>query len=161
MLFLEYVLQEIDYLTRHQTPVSLLNSCMNEITEIHELLLQPEKVKSQTAAKIIIYLGKIDCNLCALRLNFVFFSFLLGHNSPPVLISSMSYLFQNASSFEHLALLVRILTNELVDKTAPPYNDKGGHFTMVLEQILSKHLECANDDGDLSRIWQNLLTLLR
>lgn len=48
----------MDYLTRHQKPVSLLDSILNEVSEIHQLLLSSEKVKSQTAARIIIYLGK-------------------------------------------------------------------------------------------------------
>lgn len=45
-------------MTRHQKPVSLLDSILNELSEIHQLLLSSEKVKSQTAARIIIYLGK-------------------------------------------------------------------------------------------------------
>lgn len=54
----ENVLQEMDYMTRHQTPISLLDSVLEELPEIHELLLSTEKVKSQTAARVIIYLGK-------------------------------------------------------------------------------------------------------
>lgn len=89
---------------------------------------------------------------------------ILGHNNPSVLVSSASYLFQQAKTLEQLALLVRILTSELVDKNAAPYSEKGGYFAVVLEQILSKYLEnyCdASCDDDMQQIWQNLLTLLR
>lgn len=139
----ESVLQEVDYMTRHQTPISLLHSFLNELSDIHQLLLSPQKVQSQTAARIVIY---------------------LGHNNPSVLISSASYLFQKANGYEQLALLVRILTSELVDKNAPSYTDKGGYFSVVLEQILSKYLDsyCVEDsDVDLHQMWKNLLTLLR
>lgn len=58
-LFAENVLQEVDYMRRHQKPVSLLDSILTELPEIHQLLLSPQKVKSQTAARIIVYLGKL------------------------------------------------------------------------------------------------------
>lgn len=57
MLITESVLQEVDYMTRHQKPVSLLDSILNELQEVHQLLLSSLKVKSQTAARIIVYLG--------------------------------------------------------------------------------------------------------
>lgn len=79
-------------------------------------------------------------------------------------MSTASYIFQKAKTLEQLALLVRILTSELIDKNAVPYTDRGGYFAVVLEQILSKYLEnyCTEDsDADLHQMWQNLLTLLR
>lgn len=62
-LFAENVLQEVDYMRRHQKAVSLLDSVLNELPEIHKLLLSPQKVKSQTAARIIVYLGKVISDL--------------------------------------------------------------------------------------------------
>lgn len=51
-------------MTRHQTPISLLDSVLNELSEIHQLLLSFEKVKSQTAARIVVCLGnKIRFNI--------------------------------------------------------------------------------------------------
>lgn len=79
-------------------------------------------------------------------------------------MNTASYLFQKAKSLEQLALLVRILTSELIDKNAAPYTDKGGYFAVVLERILSKYLEnyCVEDsDADIHQMWENLLILLR
>lgn len=57
----EFVLQEIDHsirndLNEHQ---GILISLKNEIDDIHEMLLNPRMVKSQTAARIIIFIGNL------------------------------------------------------------------------------------------------------
>lgn len=76
----------------------------------------------------------------------------------------MTYLLEYATNSDQLALAVKLLTNELVDKTLPAYAEKGGHFSVVLEQILSRNIQKfshSNEETlDLSQMWINLLTLL-
>lgn len=61
-------------------------------------------------------------------------------------------------------MLVRILTNELIDKSIQPYCDKGGYFSVVLENILAKNTvddANTNDENiDMQQMWSNLLKLL-
>lgn len=98
---------------------------------------------------------------------FIYIFLFSGHKNPSLLINSCKFLFQNARTDDHLALLVRILTNELIIKSLQPYNDKGGYFSAVLEEVLTKQLEEFTDDdvtmGETctSQIWHNLLTLLK
>ncbi|KAI4461984.1 integrator complex subunit 5 [Holotrichia oblita] len=142
----EFVLQEIDFSIRNNLSEhhGILNSLMNEIDDIHVILLNPKTVKSQTAAKIIIF---------------------IGHNNPAILIKSAKFLFQNARTDHHLALLVRILSDELIDKALQPYHNKGGYFAAVLDQIFNEYLQelaVLNDnEDDFSQMWYNLLILLR
>lgn len=78
------------------------------------------------------------------------------------MIESATFLFENAKTDQVLITLINILTNELIDKSLEPYAEKGGHFSFVLEQVLSKHLSGINKksvDED-ARLWKNLLTLL-
>lgn len=69
-----------------------------------------------------------------------------------------------ATTPEQLALVLKLLTSELVDKSLPSYAEKGGHFSVVLEQILSRNIQKyshSNEETlDLSQMWTNLLTLL-
>ncbi|GJQ75867.1 putative integrator complex subunit 5 N-terminus [Trypoxylus dichotomus] len=144
---LEFVLREIDYSIRNDLSQhhGILNSFMNEINDIHTLLLNPKAVKSQTAGRIIIF---------------------IGHKNPAMLIKSAKFLFQNARTDHHLALLVRILTDELIDKTLQPYHSKGGYFAAVLEQIFNEYIQESailneNEEDDFSQMWYNLLILLK
>lgn len=83
----------------------------------------------------------------------------------------MNYLFRHSKSIEHLSLLIKILTNEFINKTNWPYIEKGGYFSVVLEEILSHDVQKktttigiiseSDDDSDLNKICQNLLILLR
>lgn len=142
------IMFNIDYSLRQPKDNNmLLKSFTNEIEEIHLMLLDNVNIRHQTAARIIIFIG---CN------------------NPCILINSCKYLFQNAKSDDQLALLVRILTNELIDKTLQPYCDKGGYFSCVLEDIFSKNSQNINDlqDGNgnvigIVQMWSNLLTLLK
>ncbi|KAF2885662.1 hypothetical protein ILUMI_20513 [Ignelater luminosus] len=146
---LEYILQEIDLLIRTQiqqpnTSINILDSFIREAEDLHEILLSSERIKLKTACRIIIFIG---CN------------------NPSVLVKSSVFLFKNAKSEEHLAFLMHILTNELLDKTREPYVEKGGHFAVVLDQVFGKMFEKTSaNDGiiiDTHRMWKNLLTLLQ
>lgn len=92
-------------------------------------------------------------------------SYFLGHGNPSTMIKAVTFLLQNANTPDQLALLIKILTNELIDKTSPPYCEKGGHFSVVLEQLLSRYIQkfsISNDeDFSFSQMWHNLLTLLK
>lgn len=93
-----------------------------------------------------------------------FFFYFLGHGNPSIMVKAVTFLLQNSTTPEQLALLIKILTNELIDKTSPPYSEKGGHFSVVLEQLLSRCIQkftiSEEEDGSL-QMWNNLLTLLK
>ncbi|KAG5897481.1 hypothetical protein JTB14_031106 [Gonioctena quinquepunctata] len=138
------VLQEMNESVRHGLPVSLISSFSKETQELEKMLLSPEKIVYETAGQIIV---------------------LLGHLNPATLVKAAQYLLQNATNHNQLVLLLNCLTNDLIDKTASPYSEKGGHFSVVLEQILSRHVQkfftSNEEDLDLSQMWNNLLTLLQ
>lgn len=139
------IIFNIDYSLRQPTESMLLKSFTNEVEDIHLMLLDDVKIRQQCAARIIIFIGS---------------------GNPCLLINSCKYLFQNAKTDDHLALLVRIISNELIDKTLQPYCDKGGYFSAVLEDVLGKNSEDINalQEGnviDMAQMWANLLTLLR
>lgn len=77
----------------------------------------------------------------------------------------MKFLLQNATTPDQLTLVFKCLSSDLIDKTVLVYAEKGGHFSVVLEEILSRHVQKFNDskeeDIDMSLMWDNLLTLLR
>lgn len=134
----------MDESVRHKSCCEIINSFSKEINEINKLLLDPNEMVSETAARIVIFLGNIN---------------------PSILIQSVTYMLQNATNPEHLVILIKILTNELIDKTVPPYCEKGGHFSVVLEHILSRNIKkfsVSNEEtSDLSFMWENLLRLLK
>lgn len=147
---LELVLQEVSHSLKVPRKkdfevLNLLKSFEADLADVHGMLLSCEKLHYETAARIIIF---------------------IGHVNPSKLIDSAAYLFQNAETDEHLVLLVRILTDSLIDHSSPTYSEKGGHFSWVLERILSK--DCSqprigsNHNCTVSmQTWRNLLTLLK
>lgn len=58
LLFLENILQEMDESVRHGNPVEILSSCAKDIPEINNMLLSSQKIISEVACRIILYLGK-------------------------------------------------------------------------------------------------------
>lgn len=132
----------VDESVRTDKNIELLTSFAHDLDEVHKNLLSLVEVRSQTAAQIVVF---------------------LGHGNPSLLVRSLSFLFQNSQTSQHLSLLVKILTHELINKTVWPYVDKSGYFSVVLEQILSKNIEAqVNKNGDnLTQMWNNLLTLLK
>lgn len=77
---------------------------------------------------------------------------------------AITFLIEYAKTPDQLGLVLKVLTSELVDKNVPAYSEKGGHFSVVLEQILSRNIQKytqSNEETlDLSQMWTNLLTLL-
>ncbi|XP_023025427.1 integrator complex subunit 5 omd [Leptinotarsa decemlineata] len=141
---LSNILQEMDDSVRHGHPVGLISSFIKETNELKKMLLSPEKIVYETAGQIVVF---------------------LGHLNPSSLVMATQHLLQNATTHDQLVLLLNCLTSDLIDKTAQPYSEKGGHFSVVLEQILSRHIQkffTSNEENlDLSQMWKNLLTLLR
>ncbi|XP_066144042.1 integrator complex subunit 5 isoform X1 [Euwallacea fornicatus] len=140
---LETILQDMEESVRHANPVEILSSCAKNMFEINEMLLSSSKVVSTTAFRLVLYLGRIN---------------------PSVIVNSVTYLLEYATNPDQLALIIKLLTNELVDKTVQAYADKGGHFSVVLEQILSRNIQKYSQSNeetlDLSQMWTNLLILL-
>lgn len=89
-----------------------------------------------------------------------------GYTNPAKLVDSATFLFQFANTDCHLALLVKILTDAVIDQTVQPFCEKGGYFTVVLEQILSRNCQLSRDSMDLEgtdlmQMWYNLRILLK
>lgn len=82
-----------------------------------------------------------------------------------MLIESATHLLVHSDDDEQLVLLIKMLTHDLIDKTTSPYCNKGGHFSIVLEQILSRNIQkfsqTNEEQYDLTKMWKNLFTLLR
>ncbi|ENN75427.1 hypothetical protein YQE_07978, partial [Dendroctonus ponderosae] len=140
---LENILQEIEESVRHGTAVDMLSSCAKNISEINEMLLSSNKIVQAVGYRLILYLGRIN---------------------PAVLVRAITFLMEYAKTPDQLGFVLKIITSELVDKTVPAYSEKGGHFSVVLEQILSRNIQKytqSNEETlDLSQMWTNLLTLL-
>lgn len=140
----ENVIYRIDESVRNDKHIEIMTSFTHDLDKVHENLLSLKEVRSQAAAQIVIF---------------------LGHRNPSILVRSIKHLFQNSKTLEHLSLLVKILTHELINKTSWPYAEKGGYFSVVLEQILSRNVENGfvrnEGDTDLTQMWKNLLILLK
>lgn len=61
---LENILQEVAYFIRHLRPegdrCNLLESFVHDVREVQMLLLSPEKLRYQTAARILIFIGTLS-----------------------------------------------------------------------------------------------------
>ncbi|KAK9890861.1 hypothetical protein WA026_012206 [Henosepilachna vigintioctopunctata] len=141
---LQTLMVEIDSSIRFKNPVDISVSFRQDIDEINHLLLSQNKLESSVAGRLVIFLGCKD---------------------PSVLVKSTIFLLQSSTSPDHLALLIKIITHELIDKTRTPYCDKGGYLGVVVEQILSRDIQkffVSNEESkDLSQMWDNLLLLLK
>ncbi|KAF5276285.1 hypothetical protein FQA39_LY06634 [Lamprigera yunnana] len=144
---LEQIMQEIDTLVRTQSQhpnavIHILDSFIREVEDLYEIL-NAQQIKAEIASKIIIF---------------------IGHHNPSVMVKACVHLFKNAVRHDHLKFLVQILTNELLDKTTEPYCEKGGHFAVILEQVLTNVTDKANihdlKEEKLLQTLNNLLTLL-
>lgn len=139
---LEHVLQELDLQTRVQQNVNLLNSFTNDLSSLHELLLNPEQLKYETAARIIMMIGRT--------------------NSSPI-VKSACYLLQNSKTDEHLAMLIRIICNQIISEKNEQYDNDA--FTQILKQCLletmNKENQYLTENYNSEQIWLNLLTILK
>lgn len=151
----ESILQEVAYnirsnqLQQNESQCKIIKSFIEDIQEIHLTLLKPDKLKYQTAARILIF---------------------IGHINPPKLVETLIFLLKFSKTNDHLSLLVRILTDGLINQTIQPYCEKEGYFSVALEQILNKECDLngkeelmdLEDDGFyILNMWLNLLKLLK
>ncbi|KDR16305.1 Integrator complex subunit 5, partial [Zootermopsis nevadensis] len=153
---LELLLQEIDHLLRSTMPgsytIPLLSSIKQEITVIQPLLLSRDPLHVQTAVRL---LG------------------LLGYHSTAVLVSSAAFLLQRASTDDHLAALVRLVTGGVCNSTSASQSEqengclyKSGCLAQALEQAIRNNAGCIlGDEGGTQplpeQLWHNVARLLR
>lgn len=147
---LELILQEIDLLLRTHGPQSanilLLTSIKHEISLIVPMLLNPNPLRVQTAVRL----------LCFLR-----------SQNPNIVISTASYMLMKAQTMFHLAALIRLIINNVVQ--LPP--NKSGtenilachdYFTQVLEQALREiQYKSVIDKEESRQLFKNLTTMLK
>lgn len=147
---LELVLQEIDLLLRTHGPQSanilLLSSIKQEISLIVPMLLNPNPLRVQTAVRL----------LCFLR-----------SQNPNIVVFTASYMLMRAQTMFHLAALIRLITNNVVQF---PTNKSGSenmlashdYFAQVLEQALREiHYKNIIDKEESRQLFKNLITMLK
>lgn len=147
---LELVLQEIDLLLRTHGPQSasilLLSSIKQEISLIVPMLLNPNPLRVQTAVRL----------LCFLR-----------SQNPNIVVFTASYMLMKAQTMFHLAALIRLITNNVVQF---PTNKSGSenmlashdYFAQVLEQALREiHYKNIIDKEESRQLFKNLITMLK
>lgn len=147
---LELILQEIELLLRthgsQPTNIFLLNSIKQEISLIVPMLLNPNPLRVQTAVRL----------LCFLR-----------SQNPNIVISTASYVLMKAQTMFHLAALIRLITNNVVQF---PTNKSGtesilanhDYFTQVLEQALREiHYKSAINKEESKQLFKNLIIMMK
>lgn len=147
---LELILQEIDLLLRTHGPQSanilLLSSIKQEISVIVPMLLNPNPLRVQTAVRL----------LCFLR-----------SQNPNIVVFTASYMLMKAQTMFHLAALIRLITNNVVQF---PTNKSGSenilashdYFAQVLEQALREiHYKSDIDKEESKQLFKNLITMLK
>ncbi|XP_018404264.1 PREDICTED: integrator complex subunit 5 [Cyphomyrmex costatus] len=147
---LELILQEIDLLLRTHGPQSanilLLSSIKQEISLIVPMLLNPNPLRVQTAIRL----------LCFLR-----------SQNPNIVVSTVSYMLMKAQTMFHLAALIRLITNNVVQfptSKSVTENMLVGHdyFTQVLEQALREiHYKNVIEKEELRQLFKNLIIMLK
>ncbi|XP_069703249.1 integrator complex subunit 5 isoform X2 [Periplaneta americana] len=152
---LELLLQEIDHLLRSTTPgsctIPLLGSIKQEMSVIQPLLLSSDPLRVQTAVRL---LG------------------LLGYHSTAVLVSSAAFLLQRATTDDHLAALVRLVTGGVCNSTPALQSEqdngcfhKYGCLAQALEQAVRSNTGCILVDEIThpapEQLWHNIARLLR
>lgn len=147
---LELVLQEIDLLLRTHGPQSanilLLSSIKQEISLIVPMLLNPNPLRVQTAVRL----------LCFLR-----------SQNPNIVVFTASYMLMKAQTMFHLAALIRLITNNVVQF---PMNKSGSenmlashdYFAQVLEQALREiYYKNIINKEESRQLFKNLITMLK
>ncbi|KAG5330161.1 INT5 protein, partial [Acromyrmex heyeri] len=147
---LELILQEIDLLLRTHGPQSanihLLSSIKQEISLIVPMLLNPNPLRVQTAVRL----------LCFLR-----------SQNPNIVVSTVSYMLMKAQTMFHLAALIRLITNNVVQfptSKSVTENMLAGHdyFTQVLEQALREiHYKNVIEKEESKQLFKNLILMLK
>lgn len=143
---LELVLQEIDLLLRthglQSANILPLSSIKQEISVIVPMLLNPNPLRVQTAVRL----------LCFLR-----------SQNPNIVVFTASYMLMKAQTMFHLAALIRLITNNVVQF---PMNKSGSenilashdYFAQVLEQALREiHYKSDIDKEESKQLFKNLI----
>lgn len=147
---LELILQEIDLLLRthgpHSANIVLLSSIKQEISLIVPMLLNPNPLRVQTAVRL----------LCFLR-----------SQNPNIVVSTASYMLMKAQTMFHLAALIRLITNNVVQFPTSKSGTENmltshDYFTQVLEQALREiHYKNIIDKEESRQLFKNLIIMLK
>jgi len=147
---LELILQEIDLLLRthgsQSANILLLSSIKQEISLIVSMLLNSNPLRVQTAVRL----------LCFLR-----------SQNPNIVISTASYMLMKAQTMFHLAALIRLITNNVVQFPTSKFGTENmlanhDYFTQVLEQALREiHYKSVIDKEESRQLFKNLITMLK
>jgi integrator complex subunit 5 len=146
---LELILEEIELTIRTDNSKSnnipLLASIKQDLPSVIPLLLNSQPLKVKTAVRLLS---------------------LLGIQNPNVLISAATYVLQKAQTNFHLAVLVRLITDNAnffskKYKTENALSDNG-YFTQVVEQAIREvQYSSVSDDLTTRQLFQNLTILLK
>ncbi|PSN39828.1 hypothetical protein C0J52_19183 [Blattella germanica] len=155
---LELLLQEIDHLLRSNMPgncsIPLLGSIKQEMSIIQPLLLSRDPLRVQTAVRLLA---------------------LLGYHSPAVLVGSAAFLLQRATTDDHLAALVRLVTGGVFNSmsSSQSEHENGGcsqrssGLAHAFEQAIRSNSGCilAAEEGTFDpppeQLWHNVASLLK
>lgn len=148
---LELILEKIELTLRtdHSNTkfnnIPLITSIKQDLPSVTPLLLNSQPLRVRTAVRILS---------------------LLGTQNPNVLISAANHLLQNAETNFHLAVLVRLITDNDIqfakkNKIENSLSDYS-YFTQVIEQAV-RDVQYSNMTNNICtrRVFQNLTTLLK
>ncbi|XP_033223352.1 integrator complex subunit 5 isoform X2 [Belonocnema kinseyi] len=146
---LESLLEKLDFRIRspaaNQIPnIPLLNSIKQDLLTVTPLLLHSNPLKVQTAVRLLS---------------------LLGTQSPNVLISSATFMLQNAETGFHLAALIRLISDNDVGFASKKSDVKNtllchGYFTQVVEHSIREVQYTNAGCREVEQLFKNLTTLL-
>ena len=147
---LELILERIDFRIRspaiNQIPnIALLNSIKQDLPCLMPLLLHSNPLKVQTAVRLLS---------------------LLGTQSPNVLISSATFMLQNAKTNFHLAALIRLIIDNAVGFASKKSDVENtllshGYFTQVVEHSIREIQYTTVCNKKVQQLFKNLTILLR
>ncbi|XP_008210247.1 integrator complex subunit 5 [Nasonia vitripennis] len=146
---LELILEEIELTIRtdhcRSTNIPLLTSIKQDLPTVIPLLLNSQPLKVKTAVKLLSLLGNQNSN---------------------VLISAATYVLHKAQTNFHLAVLVRLITDNANFFSKKYKNENAildyGYFTQVVEQAI-REVQYSNvtDNQAIRQLFQNLTVLLK
>lgn len=147
---LELLLEKLDFRIRspaaNQIPnIPLLNSIKQDLLTVTPLLLNSNPLKVQTAVRLLS---------------------LLGTQSPNVLISSATFMLQNAETGFHLAALIRLISDNDVGFASKKSDVENtllchGYFTQVVEHSIREVQYTNAGSKEVEQLFKNLTILLR
>lgn len=142
---LEYILQEIDSIVRvdqNCNNIKLLGSLMKDTSDLHDLLLQNDRLKYESATRIIILIGK--CN-------------------STVAIKSACFLLQSSRTLQHLAMFVKLIYNIILNNKTELNFAYSNVIGQILKLTLIEIYDCCDyeTNNNVEQMWKNLLVLLK